>query len=171
MKKTISLLLAAVMLICLLASCGGKTGDSAQSGGNTASDSQQPANDDNASAQPEENTGDTAQEDTRGDFVFGDYVGTVDPAAGAYSWVGMRTGVMESLFKFDENLNVQKNLVEDYSVSDDGMVWTIVLKDGILFQSGNVCDAEAVKASFERTCSLQTRADGELKIASMEADG
>ena len=104
-------------------------------------------------------------------FVFGDYVGNVDPASGAYAWVGMRTGVMESLFKFDEKLNVQKNLVEDYSVSDDGMTWTIVLKKGITFQSGNAFDAEAVKASLERTCSMQARADGELKIASMEADG
>ena len=104
-------------------------------------------------------------------FVFGDYVGNVDPASGAYAWVGMRTGVMESLFKFDENLNVQKNLVEDYSVSEDGMTWTIVLKKGITFQSGNTFDAEAVKASLERTCSMQARADGELKIASMEADG
>ena len=112
-----------------------------------------------------------AAEDERGTFVFGDYVGNVDPASGAYAWVGMRTGVMESLFKFDDELNVQKNLVDDYSVSDDGMTWTIVLKDGITFQNGNVCDAEAVKASFERTCSLQARADGELKIDSMEADG
>ncbi|MCR5174870.1 MAG: ABC transporter substrate-binding protein [Oscillospiraceae bacterium] len=110
----------------------------------------------------------TAGHDT---FVFGDYVGNVDPASSAYAWVGIRTGVMESLFKFDENMNVQKNLVEDYSVSDDGMTWTIVLKKGITFQNGNACDAEAVKASFERTCAMQARADGELKIASMEADG
>ena len=107
----------------------------------------------------------------RGTFVFGDYVGNVDPASGAYSWVGMRTGVMESLFKFDAELNVQKNLVDDYSVSEDGMTWTIVLKDGITFQNGNVLDAEAVKASLERTCSMQARAEGELKIDSMEADG
>ncbi len=110
----------------------------------------------------------TAGHDT---FVFGDYVGNVDPASSAYAWVGIRTGVMESLFKFDGNMNVQKNLVEDYSVSDDGMTWTFVLKKGITFQNGNACDAEAVKASFERTCAMQARADGELKIASMEADG
>ena len=113
----------------------------------------------------------TKAQEERGNFVFGDYVGSVDPASGAYAWVGMRTGVMESLFKFDDELNVQKNLVEDYSVSEDGMTWTIILRDGITFQNGNVCDAEAVRASFERTCSLQARADGELKIASMEADG
>ena len=51
--------------------------------------------------------------DTRGTFVFGGQVGSVDPASGAYAWVGMRSGVMESLFRFDDNMNVQKNLVED----------------------------------------------------------
>lgn len=149
MKKFIALLLA-LTLVLAFAAC------SAQTGTNPAAAQNTPAQ---------------TAEDTRGSFVFGDYVGNVDPASGAYAWVGIRTGVMESLFKFDDQLNVQKNLVEDYSVSEDGMTWTIVLKDGITFQSGNVCDAEAVKASFERTCSLQARADGELKIDSMEADG
>lgn len=110
-------------------------------------------------------------EHIRGSFVFGDYVGSVDPASGAYAWVGVRTGVMESLFRFDDGMNIQKNLVDEYSVSEDGLVWTIKLRSGVLFQSGNVMDAEAVKASLERTCSMQSRAEKELNIASMEADG
>ena len=77
--------------------------------------------------------GNRAEEDTRGDFVFGDYVGDVDPASNAYAWVGMRVGVMESLFKLDDGMNVQKNLVDDYSVSEDGLVWTLKLRDGVLF--------------------------------------
>ena len=152
MKKIIALLLTLVLTIGLAVCAYAETAAETESAAET------------------ENTAETA-EDTRGTFVFGDYVGSVDPASGAYAWVGIRTGVMESLFKFDDQMNVQKNLVEDYSVSEDGMTWTIVLKDGITFQNGKVCDAEAVKASFERTCSLQARADGELKIDSIEADG
>ena len=110
-------------------------------------------------------------DDTRGSFGFGGQIGNVDPASGAYAWVGMRSGVMESLFRLDDSMNVQKNLVDDYSVSDDGLVWTIVLRDGVLFQSGNIMDAAAVKASLERTCSMQSRAEKELNIASIEADG
>ncbi len=117
------------------------------------------------------NTDTDTGEDTRGTFVFGGELGNVDPASGAYAWVGMRSGVMESLFRFDNSMNVQKNLVEDYSVSDDGLIWTIVLRDGVLFQSGNTMDAAAVKASLERTCSMQSRAEKELNIASIEADG
>lgn len=52
--------------------------------------------------------GSQAEENTRKDFVFGDYVGDVDPASGAYAWVGMRIGVMESLFKLDDSMTVQK---------------------------------------------------------------
>ena len=50
--------------------------------------------------------GSQAEEDTRKDFVFGDYVGDVDPASGAYAWVGMRIGVMESLFKLDDTMTI-----------------------------------------------------------------
>lgn len=109
--------------------------------------------------------------DTRGVFVFGGQVGNVDPASGAYAWVGMRSGVMESLFRLDGSMQVQKNLVEDYSVSDNGLVWTLVLRDGVLFQSGKPMEAAAVKASLERVCSMQSRAEKELNIASVEADG
>ncbi len=171
MKKVIALLLVLVLVLGL-AACGSGTSSNDTPGAAPAADASPssggaPASDGAPAASSEP----APQEDTRGTFVFGDYVGSVDPASGAYAWVGIRTGVMESLFKFDENLNVRKNLVDDYSISDDGMTWTIVLKDGITFQSGNACDAEAVKVSLERTCSMQARADGELKIASMEADG
>ena len=56
MKKTLAILLSALLLIGILAGCGGGKTESA------------PAQ-----------TG----ADTRKDFVFGDYVGSVDPASGA----------------------------------------------------------------------------------------
>lgn len=160
MKKTAAFLLT-LAAIAGLTACGGKATeqtDTAAAGTTVA---------DTAAADAQAATGD----DTRKNFVFGDYVGNVDPASGAYAWVGMRVGVMESLFKFDENLNVEKNMVKDYSVSDDGLVWTIELLDNVLFQSGNPMDAQAVKESLERTCSMQSRAEQELNIASIEAEG
>lgn len=165
MKKLIALLLALVMVLGL-AACGAKPEEKPAE---PSAPAETPA--EGAESAPEAAPAETPADGARPAFVMGDYVGNVDPASGAYAWVGMRVGVMESLFKFDDNLNVQKNLVEDYSVSDDHMTWTIVLKDGITFQSGNVCDAEAVKASLEREISMQARAEGELNIASMEADG
>lgn len=168
MKKTILAGLA-ITAILSLAACGSKTtienGNAANE--TAASDAAAGSGADDHSEAASSDTG----ADTRSDFIFGDYVGNVDPASGAYAWVGMRTGVMESLFRFDENLNVEKNLVKDYSVSEDGLVWTIELRDGVLFQSGNPMDAEAVKESLLRTCSLQSRAAQELNIASIDAEG
>jgi len=156
-KKIFAIVLAALMLVSVLAGCGGSKTEApaAQSA---------PSNAQTTEAQP-------AATDDRGTFVFGDYVGSVDPAASAYSWVGIRVGVMEPLFKLDDSLSVQKNLVEDYSVSDDGLTWTIVLRDGVRFSNGNPMDGEAVKASLERISEKQARADGEMQIASIEADG
>ncbi len=103
--------------------------------------------------------------------LLGDSVRSVlDPASGPYAWVVMRTGVMESLFRFDENLNVEKNLVRDYSVSEDGLIWTIELLDKVKFQNGDPMDGEAVKASLERSCALQSRTAQELNIASIGAE-
>lgn len=112
-----------------------------------------------------------AEEDTRGDFVFGYSVGSTDPASGAYAWTCMRYGVGEALFKIDDNMNVVNNLVCDYSLAEDQLTWTFELRDDVLFHNGKSMDAAAVKACLERTTELQPRADGELKIASMEADG
>ena len=57
MKKTIAIVLALIMVLAL-AGCGSGGTSTAASGG-----------------------------DDRGSFVFGDYVGNVDPASGAYAWV------------------------------------------------------------------------------------
>ena len=149
MKKRISVFLAIIAALTIVG-CGAKEA------ANVGSGEQQET---------------SAGAESGGSFVFGDYVGSVDPASSAYAWVGMRVGVMESLFRLDENLNVEKNLVKDYSVSEDGLTWTLALLDNVKFQSGNPMDAEAVKASLERVCSLQSRAAQELKIASMEAEG
>ena len=179
MKKT-TIACLTMLAVLTLTACGSKTagGVGSEAGSNAATmngktpgaaagapEGSAGKKDANASSNLEAGT------DTRSNFVFGDYVGNVDPASGAYAWVGMRTGVMESLFRFDENLNVEKNLVKEYSVSDDGLAWTIELRDGVLFQSGNPVDAEAVKASLLRTCSMQSRAAQELNIASIDAEG
>ena len=159
-KRTITLMLAALMLAGTMAGCGSKAGSSVteETKESTVASTAQVSS--------------TAEESgERGNFVMCEYVGNVDPASSAYAWVGVRTGVMESLFVLDDNLQVQKNLVKDYSVSEDGMTWTLELRDDVKFQNGNPMDAEAVKASLLRVCELQSRADGELQIDHIDADG
>ena len=159
-KRTITLMLAALMLAGTMTGCGSKTG---------ASVTEETKESTVVSTAQVSSTAEESGE--RGNFVMCEYVGNVDPASSAYAWVGVRTGVMESLFVLDNNLQVQKNLVKDYAVSEDGMTWTLELRDDVKFQNGKPMDAEAVKASLHRVCELQSRADGELQINHMDADG
>lgn len=110
-------------------------------------------------------------EGTRGELVFGDGVYVLDPASSVNNWWFIRHGVGETLFKFDDDFNTCPYMLEDYSVADDQLTWTLQLKDGITFQNGNPCDAAAVKASLERLVGMNEIAASDLDIDTMEADG
>ena len=56
----------------------------------------------------------------------------------------------EGLFMFDENLKIQPLLATGYEPSDDGLSYTIKLREGVKFQDGTDFTAEAVKAILER---------------------
>jgi peptide/nickel transport system substrate-binding protein len=45
-------------------------------------------------------------------------------------------------------------LATDWSVSEDGLIWTFTLRKGVKFHTGNKFDANAVKYSLERTKNL-----------------
>ena len=60
--------------------------------------------------------------------------GSIDVARDVNSaWNAMRYGITESLFKFDDSMNVVPWLADSYEVSDDHKTWTIKLKEGIKF--------------------------------------
>ncbi|MCM2294022.1 glutathione ABC transporter substrate-binding protein GsiB [Allorhizobium sp. BGMRC 0089] len=56
----------------------------------------------------------------------------------------------EGLFGFDKDLKVQPVLATGYTVSDDGLVYTIKLREGVKFQDGTDFNAEAVKVNLDR---------------------
>src|SRR5215210_1354421 len=45
-------------------------------------------------------------------------------------------------------------IAESWEANADQSVWTFHLRDGVTFQDGSPCDAEAVRASFERLLAL-----------------
>lgn len=49
-------------------------------------------------------------------------------------------------------------LAKDWTISDDGLVWTFHLRDDVVFQDGTPLDAEAVKFSFDRILDPETAA-------------
>jgi len=58
--------------------------------------------------------------------------------------------VFEGLVKPDEEGNLKPAVASDYSISEDGKVYTFTLRDGIKFHDGTEVTAEDVKYSIER---------------------
>lgn len=58
--------------------------------------------------------------------------------------------IYETLFEVTPEGAIEPLLVADYQVSDDGLLWTLSLREGIRFHDGSLFDAEAVKFNLER---------------------
>ena len=85
-------------------------------------------------------------------------------------WSALRYGVGETLFKYNDNMEVEPWLATDYEFVDDTTV-KITLRDGVKFSSGRTMDAEAVKECLEDLITVHDRAPYDLKIDHIEADG
>ncbi len=65
----------------------------------------------------------------------------------------------QGLYGFDKDMKMVPVLADSYTVSDDGLVYTVKLKSGIQFHDGTPFNAEAVKVNFDRV----TNPDNKLK--------
>jgi len=75
-----------------------------------------------------------------------------DPAIFASTEGMVFFNTYETLLFYEADTNTYKPvLAESYSKSDDGLVWTFKLKQGVKFHDGTDFNAEAVKFSIERT--------------------
>ena len=71
--------------------------------------------------------------------------------------------VYDTLFALDSKLQPQPQMVDSYTVSDDGLVYTFKLRDGLIFHDGSPVEAADVVASIRRWSAK--RSDG---LAMME---
>ena len=85
-------------------------------------------------------------------------------------WSAIRYGVGETLFKYNDNMEVEPWLATDYEFIDDTTV-EITLRDGVQFSSGRAMDAQAVKECLEHLVEVHDRAPYDLKIDHIEAEG
>lgn len=58
--------------------------------------------------------------------------------------------VYDTLFAFDENGEVQPQMVDDWEVSADGRTWSFTLREGLRWQDGAPVTAEDCVASLQR---------------------
>lgn len=147
-KKLLSFILFTIMLASMLTACGGNLSEMENS----------------------ENTGEKV-------FIYGTTAYGVEmsdtglnPHENYSGWSCVRYGVGETLFRFNENMELEPWLAEGYEQIDDYTV-KISLKEGIKFTSGRSLDAQAVKECLEHLIAVHDRAPGDLKIKEIIADG
>ena len=71
----------------------------------------------------------------------------------------MAKSFYEGLYGFDKDMKMIPVLAESYTVSPDGLVYTVKLRKGIKFHDGTDFKADAVKVNFDRV----TNPDNKLK--------
>lgn len=90
-------------------------------------------------------------EQTHLNFGCYSYSDSLDPVTTVNSsWAGMRYGILECLFRFDDQVVAQPWLCDTYEVSDDYTTWTLHIREGVQFSNGNPVTPSAVQAALER---------------------
>lgn len=182
MKKRISVLL--IMALLTTAALGGCTGGTEGSSGDNSSvesrtEGTQESSGDNSPAQSqtgdmqESSEGEPSGQPQAGAPVYGGSivvgiqqdVDSLDPhKATAAGTKEILFNIFEGLVKPDENGDLMKALASDYTISEDGLVYTFTLREGVKFHNGNTVTAEDVKYSLERASGLL---DGTPLISSL----
>ncbi len=97
-------------------------------------------------------------------------VTSTDPHNSYDGWACIRYGIGETLFKFNENMELTPWIAESFEQVDDETM-RIVIRDNAVFSNGKKVTGAAVKACLEDLLKRHDRAPGDLKISAIEADG
>ena len=151
-KRVVSILCAAVMTCSLLAGCGG----SDQKSETGAADQK---TEEASLAEEKGETESSAEKDAEGNTAKDEVVVTMpttsEPESGfdpAYGW-GAGEHVHEPLIQSTltvttKDLKIDMDLATDYSVSEDGMTWTVKIRDDAKFTDGEPVTAEDVAFTY-----------------------
>ncbi|TCP37591.1 ABC transporter substrate-binding protein [Rhodovulum marinum] len=102
--------------------------------------------------------------------TYKDDVSTLDPAIG-YDWQNwsMIKSLFDGLMDYEPGTTVlKKDLAEDYTISEDGTVYTFKLREGVKFHNGREMTAEDVKYSLDRVTNPETQSPGAGFFGSIE---
>ena len=145
--KNIAAVAMAGCMAASLAACGGSASSAASTETSTAASTE--------AATGEESTG-TASGFT---VQLGSNPETLDPALNnAIDGANTLITVFEPLLLIDENNEVIPGQAESYTVSDDGLVWTFTMRDGLKWSDGSDLTAKDFEYSFKRLAAPDTAA-------------
>lgn len=105
----------------------------------------------------------------------------LDPAGGWDPYVGSKSGnmtlaplVYEGLYELDEAFDYHPVLAQKAAVSEDGLTWTLTLRDGVTFSNGQVWNAAmaaaAVNAARGEKSVYRTRLAGVKSVTAQEGE-
>src|SRR6056297_4363199 len=110
-----------------------------------------------------------AQETER--FVMGieDEVSNLDPGETTIS-VNERVAslIFDGLVEYGENNRIVPGVAEDWTVSDDGLVYTFQLREGVMFHNGEELTAEDVQYTYQRILDPEFGSGLRAKVESIE---
>jgi peptide/nickel transport system substrate-binding protein len=86
---------------------------------------------------------------------------TINPHAFWYGWT-IRWLWFETPVAQEEGVGWVPGLAEDWEVSDDGLVWTFYIRDGLTFHDGTPLDAEAIAWSMNYMYQVENYSVGYL---------
>ena len=146
-KKLMNLLLLISVLTIALYGCSGEK--------NNTDKSKTPANDNQSLTEPTE----TAQnEPTYGGSIT---VGITQELDGLDPHKALSAGTKEVLFnifeglvKLDKDGNLVPAVAESYQISEDGMVYTFTLREGVKFHDGSFVTADDIVYSIKRSAGM-----------------
>ena len=102
-------------------------------------------------------------------MIFGPKDNTLDPAYKWTGWYVRKAGIYETLFKYNDEMELTPELATGYTQVSD-TVWDIHLREGVIFHDGTPFNADAVVYSIERvTDVLNSRCSEYDHIASVVA--
>ena len=109
---------------------------------------------------------------TYGTMAYGPAMETTstDPHNSYDGWAAIRYGVGETLFKFDDRMQLVPWVAERYEQVDDNTI-RVTLRDNVVFSNGKKVTGAAVKACLEDLIARHDRAPKDLKIESVSAEG
>ena len=114
----------------------------------------------------------TAQTGTLELAVEGSPVGLDPHVVTAFSSFAVLGQIYDGLVETNAELQVEPALAESWEVSDDGLIYTFKLREGVTFHNGRVMTAEDVVYSYERIMDEATgspQASRFSQVASAEA--
>ena len=150
------------MLLTLTIALGGCAGDKAEQGSTQiattpatesgSESSETSENNTEVSSQTPETTGDVASQITIG---IPQDLNSLDPNLAEGSGTQeILFNIYEGLYKPDSNGNLLPAVASGYTMSEDGLVYTFTLRDGIKFHDGNPVTVADVKYSIEKCAGM-----------------